>query len=133
MKDLDTLETRALQLARAGAWLECRYNGIGGCAAVCNVVIVTGKGRAVVLFSERADNPGTSITNWYDKLATGVYKQHLAHFAPASIGWLEHYPAESHAPAPESLDRVVMRWDGQLFGPPAWKYVEIRDLDVLEH
>lgn len=133
MNTLDTLERRALDLARAGAWLECRYNGIGGCAALCNVVIVAGKGRAVVLFSERIDNPGTSVTNWFEKLATGVYRQHLRDFPPNAVRWLEHYPAEARSAAVETLDRVEMAWDGQVFGPPTWKYVEVRDPDALAH
>lgn len=124
MNALDDSELRALNVARSGNGMSCRYAGIGGCESTCDVVIVPAPRGAVVIFSERADNRGTSITNWFENLATQIYREHLRHLGPASIRWFERYPARGDVA--ETLDRVLLTWDGAVFKTPHWQYVAAR-------
>lgn len=122
MTPLDASEQHALDLARSGEAMLCHYAGTGGCDCVCDVVIVPApRGGRIVLFSERADNHGTSITNWFEELATQIYREHLRDTAPAAIRWMERYPARPGVE--ETLDRVVLMWDGCVFNHPVWQYV----------
>jgi len=121
MNALDDAELRALNMARSGNGLSCRYAGIGGCEATCDVVIVPAPRGAVVIFSERVDNRGTSITNWFENLATQTYREHLRHLAPGSIRWFERYP--SRGDVAETLDRVLLTWDGAVFKAPHWQCI----------
>lgn len=124
MNELDLLEQSALEKARSGAALVCRFVGLGGCEGICDFVVAVDGGRAVVLLSERADNRGTSITNWFENLATGIYRQHLSWLPPDSVKWLERYPAEARIGAKETLDRVHLEWDGEVFKRPRWLHVD---------
>ena len=125
MKALDELEHKALMQARRGAAAVCHYQGLGGCASACDLVVVTAPDGAVVLFSERDDNPGTSITHCFDQLASDIYQQQLQHYAPDSIRWLERYPAHAGSQR-ETLDRAKLHWNGGAFQIPAWEYVDLK-------
>jgi len=48
----------------------------------------------IVLATEVADNPGTSITNMADNLATQVCKDFKIH--PSNVVWIEHYTPKSY-------------------------------------
>lgn len=78
------------------------YVGSNKLKACCDVSII-GKTPVVVLH-ERADNPGMSVTNASEYIATALYVSRLRHFDPASIRWFEHYPDD-----PQSWDRIEYR------------------------
>ena len=122
-RDLDTFELEAIETARQGRAALCNYVGMGGCACVCDLVIVPAVTGAVVLLSERADNCGTSITKWYEKLATEIVRLQVGDLRAETIRWMERYPADQRVGAHETIDRVILQWDGQVFSSPKWEYV----------
>lgn len=68
------------------------YKGFLGVASFCGLEIYSDNIRAVVLFTELGDNPGTSITNYTEQLASLVWTELLSDLDPADITWVEHYP-----------------------------------------
>jgi hypothetical protein len=116
------IELIALKALRAGAALPFSYKGLHG-QARCNLVVVQQADGVAVLLSEHDDNPGTSITNWYEKLATIVQQQFLSEVAPRDIAWLEHYPRNPKIFSGEKLERVRLLWDDdcQRYTHAAWQ------------
>ncbi len=81
--------------------------------------------RIFVICTELSDNPGTSVTNFAEELATLVCRHF--HIAPNKLGWVEHYPAsESHGPV-DDWDWVEFRWDGENFTQLHWRPMRPED------
>jgi hypothetical protein len=69
-----------------------RFPGLYGCVAWCDLERVElTDGRVVVIVSEREDNPGVSVTNFAEELATILC--HRYSIEPKRLVWIEHYPA----------------------------------------
>jgi hypothetical protein len=71
----------------------CRYRDGLGRLCRCDLYVYRDGDAAVVVASEREDNPGPSITNTYEDLATGVWEklalyQHLNHEGQSSLKML---------------------------------------------
>ncbi|WP_017161581.1 hypothetical protein [Xanthomonas phaseoli] len=121
--ELTTLEQLAVVALRNGVATPYHYTSSTGFGSICNLVVTQNDGAAIVLLSERSDNAGISVTNFYEQLATLIREQHLPHVAPEAIAWLEHYPAD--AAFGETLDRVAVRWNSELgrYEEPRWQRV----------
>jgi hypothetical protein len=66
------------------------FRGFHGCRCVCDLeVIPIADGRTVVIATEREDNPGTSITNVAEHLASYVCDRFA--IDPEKLVWVEHY------------------------------------------
>ena len=69
------------------------YAGLHGRPARCGLELIElVDGRTVVIATELSDNPGVSVTNFAEQLATLVCK--MFHIDPTKLVWIEHYPAE---------------------------------------
>jgi hypothetical protein len=84
---------------------------------------------AVVICSELADNPGASVTNAAEAMATQVRDRYLK---GRTMVWVEHYPPEAHGGEPETFDSVEFyeRPDGS-FSTPKWKHLGRKGLEIL--
>ena len=102
------------------------YHGFHGCHSVCGLDIQPlADGRTLVICTELPDNPGTSVTNFAEDLATLVCRQFG--IVPAKLVWVEHYPASpSHGPKPD-WDWVEFTWDGRQLQQPRWRPVLLKD------
>lgn len=100
------------------------FKGLHGYNSVCDVAIYTETacGRCVVVFSERPDNPGTSVTNFIEHLVLLVQREFDA---PSDSIWIEHYPAEKHV-REETYERVV--FEGRL---PSWQGISAAEFNEL--
>ncbi len=97
------------------------YRGIGNCKSKCGVKIIKTDVSPIVIITELPDNPGTSVTNWFENIATLVYEKYLKNYDPEPIIWIEHYPPEYYnrehmmANATEKrdgvFDKVSLEWD----------------------
>lgn len=121
------------------------FRGPAGARSQCRVRIYVPdeEGEAlgdapVVVCSELANNPGTSITNAAEQLAAEVIKHHKL-LVPI---WIEHYPPESTDGRAETFDLVVFGHHeareivrgGVLrteIGPPTWKRLDRESVEVL--
>ena len=110
-------------------------------------------GRVVVIASELADNPGTSVTNAAELLATDVCRRFG--IAPDRLVWIEHYeygrdagiprtfdlvtfhpprPARQAPPASAALGTTMERGDAaieKLFANPTWHRMQAQDWEAL--
>jgi hypothetical protein len=82
--------------------------------------------RFAVVLTELPDNPGTSVTNCVQQLATQLLPQ-VAQFSrpdpidPRAILWLEHYDRSPQNSFPETWDLVHLDWDGARYHSPRWQ------------
>ncbi len=109
-----------------------QFPGLYGFPSKCGLAIYKQEGRAVVVFTELPDNPGTSVTNAIELLATQVCSEMLLHYRPADIRFVEHYPADRHRQK-ETYDLVQLEWDGSQFKSPRWSRLDVAATDSLTH
>ena len=85
------------------------YNG------VCSLQILPWtENKVVVILAEIADNPGTPITNAFEKVATQVYHKFLSEISISDIIWIEHYNKNSYHNKDyneETFDQVILSWN----------------------
>ena len=100
------------------------YKGYHGCSSKCELNIYVRGDRAVVMFTELPDNPGTSVTNMIEVLATQVYHERLKRYPIENIQFVECYP-KSPSQLVSTYDLVKLKWTGLEFKSPAWKRIGI--------
>ncbi|MFA5790643.1 MAG: hypothetical protein WC976_06255 [Caldisericia bacterium] len=107
-----------------------KYKGYGVHDSRCGVSIIDdGTGGKIVVLTELPDNPGTSVTNYVEGIATAVVHELLPNFPVYKIKWVEHYPDTAALPpvlGRETFDRVELEWDG---GRAAAEHVAWRNLN----
>jgi len=88
-----------------------------GITARCSVAIRrfgrTAARSIVVMLTELPDNPGVSVTNAYEYIATKIVQQES--LSPFRIIWIEHYPPQKYC-REETFDLVTLEWDEGLSG-----------------
>jgi len=85
-----------------------RYRGFHGNEAWCALEILPlADGRTVVIATETADNPGTSVTNVAEHLASEVCDRFG--IDPATLVWIEYYgyPSAVHPKEPRTYEQVT--------------------------
>ena len=98
------------------------YRALHGCRAKCGLEIFRHPGFVLVIASERNDNPGTSVTNWAEHLATEVCR--VYDIKAESLVWIERYPG--HGRDPEHWALCRFEWvNGQpgRFARPRWVHL----------
>lgn len=94
--------------------------------SVCEVAIFEGRGeeagKKVIILTEPENNPGMSVTNGVEKIATQVLRQNSLHHLDAVF--VEHYPKSAMHPKGETWDLVTLTWDcqGNAYRSPEWKH-----------
>ena len=105
------------------------YHNARGHNSTCGLHILQQMdGKVIVILRELAENPGASITNCYEAIATQIYNQYLAGTPIDNIVWIEHYNEESYADKSdetEMFDHVVLKWDAKTkrFYMPQWRHI----------
>lgn len=103
-------------------WTRFEYSGLFDRPVQADVMIIRTGDKPVVIATERADNPGASITNTIEKLAKAVAEKN-GWLSPDDFVLIEHYPAGRYGDAsiPRSLDRVTVQpgW-----ATPTWAHIE---------
>lgn len=113
------------------------FTGLHGCASHCGLEIDRLiDGRWVVVATELEDNPGTSVTNAFEIIATVVCRQF--DIDPLRLVWIEHYgyPSAIECGNPRTYDLVqfgvactsARRWH---IGSPVWKRMQDADWEAL--
>jgi hypothetical protein len=113
------------------------FRGLGNGPARCGLDIHRRHdGIVVVILTELPNNPGTSVTNFFEHLATKVFMEILMMEAikPANIIWIEHYPAESREPIrEETWDKVELMYHDEYkrFQRPKWSRLQKEEVDAI--
>lgn len=97
------------------------FKARNGCDAWCGLDVRLKPEGPTVVLTELGDNPGPSITNAYEEIATvlvtDVWLGNLGN--PENIRWVEHYDQHSYEhfskPEPERFTLVSMTWDGRRY------------------
>ncbi len=89
----------------------------------------------LVVVSELPDNPGASVTNAIEDIATALAARGLAKVG-SGFRLVEHYPADSRRPASYArvwLTRVRAGTEGfgRAFIHPRWRHLDAATLDAL--
>jgi len=105
---------------------EHEFAGLHGFVSKCGIDVWHLHGQTLVMLTELPDNPGTSVTNYFERLAT-----HLLPFvalftlgegsSPESIIWVEHYERAEGSGLADTWDRVRLSWDGTRYHSPEWE------------
>jgi len=84
------------------------YRGFLGCKCFCDLEIVRLiDRRTLVIATEREDNPGTSITNVAEHLASNVCVRFG--IEPEKLIWIEHYGYPDPLQRPRTYELVTFR------------------------
>ena len=98
-----------------------------GTKTICGLKIFRDNmGRKIVVMTELKDNPGMSITNCVEHLATQIKQDFLSKTISTEIVWIEHYPKSNSIG--ESWDVVIMEWLGDKFGIASWKRLDNKEM-----
>lgn len=103
------------------------YYGIGNCECRCDIEIY----GALVIVTELKDNPGTSITNWAEHLATKICRDN--NIDMKSLVWVEHYPEEDYDLVTFEIENEAV--NKKVFKSPKWQHITqeyVEDL-IKEH
>lgn len=113
-----------------------RYVGYYGAIALCRLQMLRKGDTALVMFTELEDNPGTSVTNASEKLATMVVQEF--ELAPHKCLFVEHYPADRLTGKGETYSIVNYEWENadRAKGMPvareaSWEHLEAPDASAL--
>ena len=116
-----------MELTYAGL---CSYRDGHGRLCRCNLQVYRDGNTAVVVATEREDNPGSSITNSYEYLATGVWQK--LGLALKDTIWVEHYCSASYGfPIEERIDWVTLERDDHHLVSPEWRPASRHELEQL--
>ena len=86
-------------------------------------------GKYVFVATELPDNPGTSVTNYAEQLATAMRTQYA--LKPGDVIWIEHYP-EAKDRRNEDFDLVrFLGMEGDAFRTPVWTRITEQAVDEL--
>ena len=83
----------------------------------------------MVIATELEDNPGTTITNYADQLATQIIMEF--NIEPDSLIWIEHYPARPEIGEHETYDLISFKWNGTRYINPEWYHIKKSMLDKI--
>jgi hypothetical protein len=98
------------------------YRGFWNCDSRCDIEVHRrSDGKYVFVATELPDNPGTSVTNFAEHLATAMRGQYG--LKPEDVIWIEHYP-EAKDRRKEDFDLVqFLAVESESFRTPVWTRV----------
>lgn len=104
------------------------YNGNFAAPSWCDVRIGKHMGPVVIVCAERDDNPGTSVTNAIEAIATKIAEDLLPSWPVDSLLFVE---AGYTTPSARLWSVVRFDWCGRRASRPVWSILDGSDLDDL--
>lgn len=106
------------------------YQGYHGCDSHCQLDLYQrSDGKYLAIVTELADNPGTSVTNRIEHLATKISVDYQ--IAPKDLLVIEHYGEMSYRNPrnQEHHDMVTFQWaNNGVAHKPQWKRVNLEEI-----
>ena len=110
------------------------YPGFSDCPSHCDLEILRRSVTTLVICTELADTPGTSVTTLAEPLVTRGCEEALR-IAPEHLIWVEHSPDRSAGrghTCPETWDLVTCRRRrGRVCGGPPWRRLTAEQVTEL--
>ena len=109
------------------------YLGYGECHSKCGYEIKDFGGEITVILTELKDNPGTSVTNKVEFIASLIYSKYLSDKPVSDIKWIEHYPRRGKIE--ETFDLVELTWlvEKKMFITPRWSRLSKQELEYIHN
>jgi hypothetical protein len=106
------------------------YTGFWGCEAKCHLRAYEESGESLtVIATELNDNPGTSITNMAEHLATRV--QDELERTHERLTWIEHYPKRGEGfILEENFSEVTFTATLRGYVHPQWRYMTVEEVEA---
>lgn len=105
------------------------YKGFWNCDSHCDIEAHRRTdGKYVFVATELPDNPGTSVTNFAEHLATAMRGKYG--LRPDEVIWIEHYP-EAKGRRKEDFDLVRFQVEGDSFRTPVWSRITEQAVEDL--
>jgi hypothetical protein len=111
------------------------FTAATGIKAVCGLRLVRDEERVVVVLTELPDNPGMSVTNACEEIATQVRR--AFGLDPDQIRWIEHYPEREHHVHRRTLheaatyDEIIFIWEDYQARAPTWRRLTPEEVHLL--
>jgi len=109
------------------------FKGAWDVPSFCGLKIISKKDKTIVVLTELYDsNPGSSVTSWIDKLATGLIREY--EIEPEKLILIEHNPDRKSSLEfiNETFDLVTFEWNGEKFVSPSWKRLTLNQIvDII--
>lgn len=106
------------------------FKGLGNAASRCGIMLFWNGQDACIVFIELDKNPGTSVTNASEQLATLVHSLFKLNMPPHTK-YFELCEHEAKAGTLQRVDEITYTWglskSGLVFGSPQWKPLGIAD------
>ncbi len=102
--------------------------------AVCHLRILQNRTTTIVIATELATNPGMSITNAAEVLASKIVKQF--HLDPKNTRFIEHYGQESYdyekgRERADTYDVITFTWKDTTALQPVWRPADAKEMQKL--
>lgn len=101
--------------------------------ALCQLQVLRGENHTVVIVTELPDNPGTSVTNGAEELATKVVAD--LSLDPRCTRFIERYTPDSYERKNphdgETFDEVTFRWKEKTASNPRWRRLQPLEIAAL--
>lgn len=108
------------------------FKGVWDIPSRCGLKIVKTEKEDIVIATELySENPGTSVTEFCNRLATIIVKDHG--LDPARLCFIVRTPDNNSKMSfwNEFFSRADMAWDGEKFGNPRWEKLSKEQVDHL--
>lgn len=107
------------------------YEGYHGCESFCKVEIYGKNKLALVVMTELKNNPGTSVTNRSEAIASMVVTRYG--LAPSRTLFIEHYDHNSYHGGNDkpTYSMVTYLWEGRRAQAPEWTYIKGEQFQTL--
>jgi hypothetical protein len=108
------------------------FKGAWDVPSFCGLKIIDRKDKIIVVVTELYDsNPGSSVTSWIDKLATGLIRE--IEIEPEKLILIEHNPDRKSSLEffKETFDLVSFKRNGERLTNPSWKRITKTEVDNL--
>ena len=100
-----------------------------GQRGMCHLRILQQEKESIVIATETAVNPGKSVTNAAEDIATQAVQQFQ--LDPTTTRFIEHYTKESYEGSEEGHFEVTFTWQEQEATNPQWKPLQPHEIAAL--
>lgn len=109
------------------------YAGYHAHDSWCNLEIVGTVNLALVVMTEAADNPGTSVTNRSEHIASLIVNENGYDLEPGRCIFVEHYQPRPHGLNLPEYRIVTYSWRGRTASTPEWTDITVEQFEALQN
>lgn len=109
------------------------YPGYHAHDSWCHLGIIGTAKLVLVVMTEAADNPGTSITNRSEHIASLIVNENGYDLIPGHCIFVEHYQPRPHGLKLPEYRIVTYDWRGRTASTPEWTDLTVEQFEALQN